>query len=77
MLDELKAKGLLKENPWTDEFQKVFYHLWHHEGRRMRQGAMMGSADYAHWHGVFEVQQAMYELEEIYHKRLKTGKIEE
>ena len=27
MLDELKSKGLLKENPWIDEFQITFYHL--------------------------------------------------
>ncbi len=39
MRKELKEKGLLKKNPWDDEFQKIYYHLWHHEGRRMRQGA--------------------------------------
>ena len=48
MLDELKSKGLLKENPWIDEFQITFYYLWHHQGRRARQGAMMGVPDYAH-----------------------------
>jgi hypothetical protein len=76
MHDDLKAKGLLKENPWDDEFQKVFYHLWHHEGRRARQGAAMGAPDWAHWHGVFELQQDIYKLKNIYNKRLKTGKIE-
>lgn len=77
MYDDLKAKGLLKENMWKDEFQKIYYHLWHHEGRRMRQGALMGAPDYAHWHGVFECQQDINELEMIYEKRIKTGKIEE
>jgi hypothetical protein len=76
MLDELGEKGLLKDNPWTDEFQIVFYHLWHHEGRRARQGALMGAPDYAHWHGFFELQQDLYKLEEIYEKRLETGSIE-
>ena len=76
MLDDLEAKGLLKENPWTDKFQITFYHLWHHEGRRARQGALMGAPDYAHWHGFFELQQDLYELEEIYEKRLATGEIE-
>ncbi len=70
MLDELKAKGLVADNPWTDEFQITFYHLWHHEGRRARHGAMMGAPDYAHWHGFFELQQDMYKLEEIHKKRL-------
>jgi hydroxylamine dehydrogenase len=76
MLEELKAAGLLKENPWTDEFQIVYYHLWHHQGRRARQGALMGAPDYAHWHGFFELQQDLYKLQEIYQERLETGRIE-
>lgn len=77
MKTELAEKKLLKANPWDDEFQKILYHLWHHEGRRMRQGGAMGAPDYAHWHGVFEVQQDLYKLKSIFEKRLKTGKIEE
>lgn len=73
---ELAEEGLLKENPWTDEFQIVYYYLWHHEGRRARQGALMGGPDYAHWHGFFELQQDLYKLEEIYNTRMETGQIE-
>lgn len=76
MLNELKEKGLLKDNPWTDEFQITYYYLWHHEGRRARQGAMMGAADYAHWHGFFELQQDLYKLEQIHQQRMETGEIE-
>ena len=76
MLNALREKGLLKDNPWTDEFQIVYYHLWHHEGRRARQGAMMGAADYAHWHGFFELQQDLYKLEQIYQARIDSGEIE-
>ncbi len=76
MLEELRSKNLLKDNPWTDEFQITYYYLWHHEGRRARQGAMMGAPDYAHWHGFFELQQDMYKLEELYERRIATGKIE-
>ncbi len=76
MREELAEKGLLKENPWTDEFQIVYYYLWHHEGRRARQGAMMGGPDYAHWHGFFELQQDLYKLQGIYDKRMETGEIE-
>lgn len=76
MLEELKEKGLLKENPWADEFQVIYYHLWHHQGRRMRMGAMMAGPDYAHWHGSFEVMINLNELKEIYHKRIESGKIE-
>ena len=77
MSKELAEKKLLKENPWDDEFQKTLYYLWHHEGRRMRQGAAMGGPDYAHWHGVFELQQDLYKLKDIYNKRIKSGKIED
>ncbi len=73
MLKELKEKGLLKENPWADEFQKIYYHLWHHTGRRARQGAAMGGPDWAHWHGFFELQQMLYELQNIYNERMETG----
>ncbi len=76
MKDELAEKGLLKENPWADEFQIAFYHMWHHQGRRARQGALMAGPDYAHWHGFFELQQDIYKLKGIYEKRLETGKIE-
>ncbi|KEA64800.1 Hydroxylamine oxidoreductase [Marinobacterium lacunae] len=76
MLDELSAKGLLLENPWADEFQITFYHLWHHEGRRARHGALMAGPDYAHWHGFFELQMDFYKLEAIYKRRIESGQIE-
>ncbi len=76
MLDELKSKGLIKKDVWSDEFFKVYYHSWHHEGRRMRQGALMNGPDYAHWHGVFEMQQDIREMRTLYKKRLESGKIE-
>jgi hypothetical protein len=77
MKKALAAKHLLKANPWADEFQRIFFHLWHHEGRRMRQGATMAGPDYAHWHGVFVLQQDLFKLKTIYNKRMKTGKIED
>ncbi len=77
MRDDLKAKKLLKDNPWNDEFQQTFYFLWHHEGRRARQGALMAGPDWAHWHGFFELQQDLYKLQDLYQKRISAGKIEE
>ncbi len=77
MLADLKEKKLLLDDEWSDEFQKVYYYMWHHQGRRMRMGALMGAPDYAHWHGVFEVQQDIRELRKIYKKRVENGKIEE
>jgi hypothetical protein len=37
---------------------------------------MMDAADYAHWHGFFELQQDLSVLEQVYEKRLAGGKIE-
>jgi len=77
MLNDLKAKELLRDNPWTDPFQVKYYYLWHHEGRRARMGATHGAPDYAHWHGFFELMQDLYELEKIYEKRIASGEIED
>jgi len=76
MRAELAELGLLKENPWKDEFQVIYYYLWHHEGRRARQGALMGGPDWAHWHGFFDLMQDIYKLEDIYEQRIETGQIE-
>jgi len=71
MMKDLKAKHLMKSDVWSDPFFKLYYYLWHHEGRRMRHGAAMGSPDYAHWHGVFQVMQDIREMKDIYNYRMK------
>ncbi len=77
MKKELADKKLLGKDPWRDGFQELMYYLWHHVGRRARQGAAMGAPDYAHWHGFFQVFQVYQDMENIYNVRLKTGKVEE
>jgi len=74
---DLKAKGLLKKDPWKDGFLELQYYLWHHTGRRARQGAAMNAPDYAHWHGFFQVFQVYKDMEDIYNFRIKNNKIEE
>ncbi|HFQ90101.1 MAG TPA: beta-ketoacyl-ACP synthase [Desulfobulbus sp.] len=76
MLNDLKAKGLLKKDPWRDGFQELYYFLWHHTGRRARQGAAMNGPDYAHWHGFFQMQQVIKDMEDLYNYRIKNNKIE-
>ena len=77
MRAELAEAGLLKENPWKDEFMILHYYIWHHDGRRARQGAMMGGPDWAHWHGFFMLQQKLNRAEDIYNMRMETGVIED
>jgi len=77
MKKELADKNLLGPDPWKDGFTELMYYLWHHTGRRARQGAAMNAPDYAHWHGFFQVFQVYQDMEAIHAYRLKTGKIEE
>jgi len=77
MIDDLESKGLLKDDPWKDPMQELYYFLWHHTGRRARQGTAMNGPDYAHWHGFFQVFQLYKDMEDIYDYRIRTGKIEE
>ena len=73
---ELAEAGLLKDNPWEDGFMTLHYHIWHHDGRRARQGAMMGAPDWSHWHGFFMLQQKLNLATAIYEQRMETGEIE-
>jgi len=41
----------------------IYFELWHHEGRRARNGAVMGGPDYVNWHGVYEQRKALVELQ--------------
>jgi len=41
----------------------IYFELWHHEGRRARNGAVMGGPDYVNWHGVYEQKKALVELQ--------------
>ncbi len=77
MLLDLKKRGLLKKDPWSDGFQELYYYLWHHAGRRARHGAAMDGPDYAHWHGFFQIFQIYKDMEAIYKWRIKHGKIED
>ena len=77
MFNDLKAKGLLKKDKWSDGYQELMYYLWHHVGRRARHGAAMNGPDYAHWHGFFQIFQIYKDMQAIYNYRIKHNKIEE
>lgn len=60
-MTDLKADGILNPAaPFEHEVQWIFWELWHHEGRRARQGASMMGPDYTHWHGMYEVSKHYY-----------------
>ena len=73
----LAEKKLLKDDAWKDPFLELEYYFWHHAGRRARHGTAMNGPDYTHWHGFFQLFQIYKDMEDIYNKRLETGKIED
>ena len=42
--------------------EEMSYHIWHHEGRRYRHGALMMGADYTQWHGIWDLQKSLVEI---------------
>lgn len=60
IMDALRRGGRITPDPFDDEIEWTFYHLWHHEGRRARMGVSMQGPDYTQWHGFFEVAHRFY-----------------
>lgn len=60
MIDALRAQKLLTDTPFDEKLEWAYYLLWHHEGRRARHGAAMMGADYAQWHGFFDIADRFY-----------------
>jgi len=71
------VKPLIKPIPFGNKIDFIWFELWHHEGRRVRQAASMMGPDYTHWHGSYEVAKHFYakfvpELELIIEKGMKS-----
>jgi len=63
IVDDLRNTGLLGTKPLSNPLDFIYFELWHHEGRRARYGAVMGGADYVNWHGIYEQQKALVDLQ--------------
>ena len=63
IVDDLKKNGILTGAPMSTPTDFLFFELWHHEGRRARNGALMGGADYVNWHGIYEQKKDLVELQ--------------
>ena len=58
----------------------TWFTIWHHAGRRARQGASMQAPDYVQWKGMFEVAQMFYtgfvpQVRELIEKARKGGNV--
>ncbi|ABM81213.1 multiheme c-type cytochrome [Hyperthermus butylicus] len=41
-------------NPLDEYMEIMWYYIWHHEGRRWRNGVFMMGPDFAHWFGIVD-----------------------
>jgi len=56
----LKAAGVIDSVVFNEKIEWTYFELWHHEGRRARNGLAMSGPDYVQWHGFYEVAQHFY-----------------
>ncbi len=61
LIGEVGTPGI-KPLPMSTPVDFLYFELWHHEGRRARNGAVMGGPDYVNWHGIYEQKKALVEL---------------
>ncbi len=55
LLKKAYAEGIQDPHNKLDEFMEVmWYYIWHHQGRRWRNGAYMMGPDFAHWFGIVD-----------------------
>ena len=60
MVKALKEAGLLDSTPFNEEVDWTYFYLWHHEGRRARNGLAMMAPDYVQWHGFYDIAERFY-----------------
>lgn len=65
IMQPLRANGLLTTTPFDEPIEYVHYELWHHYGRTAKSGVWMQGADYAQWHGVYEILKDLVELRDM------------
>lgn len=60
IMARLKKNGRIDKIPFNEHIDWIYFYLWHHEGRRARNGLAMMGADYVQWHGFYEVAERFY-----------------
>jgi hydroxylamine dehydrogenase len=62
LVNALRKEGVLKEPPFSQPIDFVYFDLWHYDGRTSKHGAFMGGADFVQWHGNYPMLQKSVEL---------------
>ncbi|RMD85910.1 MAG: hypothetical protein D6815_00905 [Candidatus Dadabacteria bacterium] len=61
-MQALADNGLISPGaPFNDEIEWTWFHLWHQDGRRARNGAAVMAPNYTQWYGSYEVARHFYQ----------------
>jgi hydroxylamine dehydrogenase len=64
IMQPLKDKQLLTDQPFDQSVEYTYFELWHHWGRTAKFGAWMQGPDYTQWHGAYEMEKGLVNLRE-------------
>ncbi len=70
IMKDLRAKGLVATEPFTEPIQFEEYELWHHWGRTAKFGVWMQGPDYTQWHGAYEVVKSLAHIRTLAEEKL-------
>ncbi len=60
IMTSLREAGKIDPTPFNEHIEWIYFYLWHHEGRRARNGIAMMGPDYVQWHGFYDIAENFY-----------------
>ncbi|MBF0175556.1 MAG: hydroxylamine oxidoreductase [Magnetococcales bacterium] len=60
LMESLLREGLRTPADFDESIEWTWFEIWHHAGRRVRQGASMQAPDFVQWRGFYEISQLFY-----------------
>jgi hydroxylamine dehydrogenase len=64
IMQPVTQQNLLTGTPFDQPIEFTYYELWHHYGRTAKFGVWMQGADYTQWHGAYEIEKGLAELQD-------------
>lgn len=60
IMDKLQERNVIDPTPFNEEIEWTYYSLWHHEGRKARNGLAMMGPNYVQWEGFKNLARRFY-----------------
>lgn len=60
VMNRLRKAEKIDPVQFNEEIEWIYFYLWHHEGRRARNGIAMMGPDYTQWHGFYDIAERFY-----------------